>query len=101
MAKAKNERPAVTTYADHEVIVPLLLSERRKIGWEIRYDNCVTKTTLGVWPVNTYFCGLTAHHLWANHLGGLAHGLKGTGRDAVSMTGGMDQWKALGLPIKK
>lgn len=61
---------------DEDVLKPLMLSELRKIGWEIRFDNCVTKTTLGVWPVNTYFCGLTAHHLWANHLGGMAHGLK-------------------------
>jgi len=58
------------------VLSALLLSDRRKVGWEIRYDNCVSKTTLGVWPRNVYFCGLTAHHLWANHLGGLAHGLK-------------------------
>jgi rhodanese-related sulfurtransferase len=30
-----------------------------------------------------------------------AQWLKAAGRDAVSMTGGMDQWKALGLPVKK
>lgn len=80
---------------DQEVLAPLLLSELKKIGWEIRYDNCVSKTTLGVWPNNTYFCGMTAHHLWANHLGGLAHGLKACAAAYTPMgryDDPLDQW---------
>jgi rhodanese-related sulfurtransferase len=30
-----------------------------------------------------------------------ANWLRAQGRKAVSLQGGMDQWKALGLPVKK
>jgi rhodanese-related sulfurtransferase len=31
----------------------------------------------------------------------VANWLRGQGRNAVSLQGGIDQWKALGLPLKK
>lgn len=77
------------------LLTALLLSDRRKIGWQISYDNAITKTTLGIWPRNVYFCGLTAHHLWANHLGGLAHGLKACAAAYTPMgryDDPLDQW---------
>ncbi len=58
------------------VLRELLLSALRKIGWHLAFDNNVSRTTLGIWPNNPWFCGMIAHHALANHLGGRAHGLK-------------------------
>src|SRR5262249_29974666 len=67
----------------------ILQSDIKKIGHEIRFDNCISKTTLGIWPANVWFCTLTAHHLYANHLGGAAHSLKACA-DAYTRLGRYD-----------
>ena len=59
-----------------DVLRDLLLSDLEKFGSNVGFDNNMSKNTLGIWPRNVTFCCMTAHHLWKNHLGPRAHGLK-------------------------
>lgn len=59
-----------------DILRVLFLSLVPKGGFHIAFDNCITRTTLGVWPNAVRFCGQQAHQLLYNHLGPTAHALK-------------------------
>lgn len=58
------------------VLRDLLSSDCEKGGFNVAYDNNLTRSTLGIYPRNVTFCGMIAHHLFASHLGERAHALK-------------------------
>lgn len=77
------------------ILTEIFISDVKKGGFHIAFDNTITRTTLGVWPNAIAFCGMQAHHMLNNHLGTAAHGLK-TCADLYTDMGryddGLDAW---------
>lgn len=61
---------------DEEILKPIFLSNVPKIGHHVVFDYNITRSTVGVAPVNVVGCTMLAHHTLFNHLSERAHGLK-------------------------